>query len=141
MKKAKKSDWKTISMPKQRSELNITIQLSAIELDRIKHGIVPQQMEDKWFIYFEDHILYFHRSWSGACIYSINLLEQPDSLNLSKATVNRDSTQYKYETDEFDSQVLSYLINRILLAKPVDFPHENIHYKHNIVGYARANSE
>jgi len=32
-------------------------------------GLVPEEIEDKWFIYWEDDTLFFHRSWTGNCIY------------------------------------------------------------------------
>lgn len=38
------------------------------EVDRLKRGFVPVQMEHKWFIYFEGDWLRFHRSWTGAFI-------------------------------------------------------------------------
>ena len=33
-------------------------------------------MEDKWFIFMENGILYFHRSWTGVCIYQVHFDEQ-----------------------------------------------------------------
>ncbi|MFZ1039972.1 MAG: hypothetical protein WCA79_07110 [Anaerolineales bacterium] len=41
------------------------------EFEKITRGIVPHQMEDKWFIFLEDMQLNFHRSWTGQCIYQI----------------------------------------------------------------------
>jgi hypothetical protein len=33
---------------------------------RLKEGLVPQQMEDKWFIYYEEPYLFLHRSWTAS---------------------------------------------------------------------------
>lgn len=30
-------------------------------------------MEDKWFVHLTDGTLYFHRSWTGRCIYWLEL--------------------------------------------------------------------
>ena len=27
--------------------------------------------EDKWFIYWENDTLFFHRSWTGVCVYIV----------------------------------------------------------------------
>ena len=32
---------------------------------RLKAGLIPQTMEDKWFVYYEEPELFFHRSWTG----------------------------------------------------------------------------
>ncbi len=39
----------------------------------LKIGLIPQQMEDKWFIYYEEPHLYFHRSWTGQPVYRLAL--------------------------------------------------------------------
>ena len=33
------------------------------DMDRIRRGVVPEAMEDKWFIYWKEDMLFFHRSW------------------------------------------------------------------------------
>ena len=37
------------------------------DMDRIRRGVVPETMDDKWFIYWTEDALYFHRSWTGCC--------------------------------------------------------------------------
>ena len=39
------------------------------DMDRIRRGVVPEAMEDKWFIYWKEGMLFFQRSWTGFCIY------------------------------------------------------------------------
>jgi hypothetical protein len=46
-----------------------------LNADKLMEGLVPVEMEDKWFVYFEDGWLYFHRSWTGALIYWIKLFD------------------------------------------------------------------
>ena len=40
-------------------------------MDHIRQGMIPEVMEDKWFIYWKDDALFFHRSWTGFCIYVV----------------------------------------------------------------------
>jgi hypothetical protein len=37
----------------------------AEQFARLKEGLIPQTMEDKWFVYYEEPQLFFHRSWTG----------------------------------------------------------------------------
>ncbi len=32
------------------------------DMDRIRRGVVPEAMEDKWFIYWKEGMLFFQRS-------------------------------------------------------------------------------
>ncbi len=67
-------------------------------------------MEDKWFMYCEDHKLFIHRSWTGYCIY---IVELSDNGKL-KTIVNRDPQQYKETDIEQDKLQLNILINRLV---------------------------
>lgn len=51
---AVKSDWKTIEMPPERDIFSLDMKLTEEEFFALKMGQVPQEMEDKWFSYFED---------------------------------------------------------------------------------------
>lgn len=41
------------------------------EYEKVKLGVVPGAMEDKWFIYWEDGKVYCHRSWGGECAFVV----------------------------------------------------------------------
>lgn len=59
--------------PKAREQLDISAVFSDAEADRIKQGFAPRDMDDRWFVYYEDGWLNFHRSWTGAHIYALKL--------------------------------------------------------------------
>ena len=111
-------------------------------------GLLPKAMEDKWFIYVENDKLYFHRSWTGNCIYVISIEKSANVVALTNTYVNRDQSQYKETDIEEDKSLLNYMIDRLLLSRNIPFPSkdqsipesENV-IKHNIVGYGRSNSE
>ena len=109
-------------------------------------ALLPQQMEDKWFIYFEDDWLYFHRSWTGTCIYAVRLSAAGAGKKVVEAWVNRDPGQYKKADDRYDTEILGYLVERLLLGRRVSFLGEPLDrsdsvLRHNVVGHARANDE
>jgi hypothetical protein len=75
-------------------------------------------MEDKWFIYFAEGWLRFHRSWTGAYIYGLCLDRSPAGALVIDSWVNRDPEQYKGKDAEYDRLLLRFLIDAFLLKKP-----------------------
>ncbi len=49
------------------------------DMDRIRRGVVPEAMEDKWFIYWKEGMLFFQRSWTGFCIYVVRFAADGDA--------------------------------------------------------------
>jgi len=146
---ASKESWKNSPMPDKNAELPFVREFSIQELEAIKIGIIPQEMEDKWFIYFNDNIIHFHRSWTGMKVFEVHLnCSANDHATISKCIVNRDSTEYSAVNENADIDLLNYLIDRLLLSHNVDFPESNsINQfgvdlsKHHVVGYGRSNKE
>ena len=83
---------------------------------------MSEQMEDKWFIYWKDDTLFFHRSWTGFCIYVIRFAVEGDSCRMIEADVNRDPKQYKETIDKRDVKMISYLVDVLLLHREAVFP-------------------
>lgn len=128
METATRSSWKTHPMPESRQALPWSRAFSRDEMQAMARGLLPQQMEDKWFIFLEDDQLYFHRSWTGLCCYQVDL----------------DKRKAWYNAEEVDMpepehvELLDFLIDRLLLDKPVPFP---LHRgdpvaMHSVVAYA-----
>ncbi|MBS1605479.1 MAG: ADP-ribosylglycohydrolase family protein [Bacteroidetes bacterium] len=144
---AKASDWKTEKLPGKVGILDFQKVYSSEEFDRIKLGLIPKEMEDKWFIYYDNHSLHIHRSWTGYHIYQITLQSQKDNTyKVIQTLVNRNKDQYNQQNDEYDVLLIDYLIDRLLLGKNVRFPmsteltgEAKAVYKHSMVGYATPN--
>lgn len=148
MEPAKKGDWETLPFPEQFDELTMERAFSAEEAERLRLGLVPRQMEDKWFIYYQDDVLHFHRSWTGHEIYQVGLETTENGCRISGIKVNRDKTQYGGNDNSFDLQLLNFLIDRLLLSKDVSFPtppgiekDKAPLVQHAHIGYGRSNKE
>ena len=85
-------------------------------------GHLPRDMDDKWFIYFEDGWLYFHRSWTGSTIYGLRLDGSPTGVRVTDSWVSRDPEHYRETRIEYDRQMVRFLIDAILLRRPAQFP-------------------
>jgi hypothetical protein len=119
---AKPTDWKTEPLPSKRSTIRLGRTFSLKEMEHIGRGLVPEQMEDKWFIYWQEDTLYFHRSWTGVCIYTVQFTVEGDKYRMIEADVNRDPEQYQETSEEIDAAMISYLIDILLLDQESVFP-------------------
>jgi hypothetical protein len=145
---ATKDSWKILPRPTARADLAFTGSYTSEEFERMKRGLIPRQMEDKWLIYFEESWIYFHRSWTGPCIYGIRFESSITGVFAVESWVSRDSTQYRETRTDYDQLVAKFLIDALLLGKPAIFPvptdlpmdsPKGI-YQHHLVGRAYSES-
>ena len=116
MQTATRSSWKILPLPARRDRSKLALLYTDAEGERIRRGYVPQNMDDKWFIFFEDGWLYFHRSWTGACIYGVRLDGSPNGVRVSDAWVSGEKEQYRSPGPEHDAGLIQQLISGYLLS-------------------------
>ena len=116
------TDWKTELLPAKRTTVELDRTFDAAEIEVIRRGLVPEVMEDKWFIYWKDDALFFHRSWTGYCVYVVRFASAGNSHRMFEAEVNRDPEQYSETNDENDAKMISFLIDVLLLHQDSEFP-------------------
>ena len=107
VKAARREDWKTLPMPEKNATFVLHRAFGKDEMEALRLGNVPQEMEDKWFWYMEGSTLWAHRSWTGSCIYRIDFKEDNDHI----VTVNRDPEQYLCTDIEEDAESLNRLLD------------------------------
>jgi hypothetical protein len=113
---ATRKDWKVLHpMPRQRTTLTVERTFSHEEMERIKLGSVPVVMEHKWLIFYEQNRLYFHRSWTGFCIFIVEFEQRGDRFAMSRVQVSRHQKQYGGNDDAEDVELLLALIDHKLL--------------------------
>lgn len=106
---ATRSLWEThdIDTPKR---IPISLQFTKEEFQKIQMGLIPMQMEDKWFIFYEEGWLYFHRSWTGFGIYKTELVKEGEVYCISEFQVERNTEKYSCEEDDEDRRNFIFLI-------------------------------
>ena len=112
--------WKNKLMTDKIITVKMDRLFSPEEMKNIENGAIPEEMEDKWFLYMEDNILYFHRSWTGTCLYIARFKQEGDSFKLYEADINRDPEQYTETDVETDITAINRLIDRILLPERIE---------------------
>ena len=124
-KTAQPDSWKTKQMPLEVAYLSFNKTYTEEEFGIIASGCVPKEMEDKWFIFMQNNELFFHRSWTGFCIYKVVFEQNNSAYIVREALVNKNIEQYNSIDSNYETSLLSWLIDNLLLRKATPFPIPN----------------
>ena len=113
---AQAASWKHLPAPKKRAALPFDATYTADQYARLRQGRIPAEMEDKWFIYLDDGVLRFHRSWTGIWIYALRLEAAGDQWRANDAGVNRECDQGGCSDLATDRKLLARLGDGLLAA-------------------------
>jgi hypothetical protein len=117
----KKDDWKTSEFSKPKT-IKVNFRITESQYAKIRFGLLPMQMEDKWFAYFDEGRIHFHRSWTGAKVYEAAIQKRDDYYVISELIVERDKNLYSNTDDNDDVRSFDFLVGRGLLGLSVDPP-------------------
>src|SRR5712664_2091235 len=76
----------------------------------LRRGLIPVEMEDKWFVFCEGNSLFFHRSWTGHCVYRAEFTNHGDRVQVTGAEVSADGEYYRRGPDSHETAQLRSLI-------------------------------
>lgn len=107
--------------------IEIALTFTDKQFSKLSKGLIPREMEDKWFIFYENDALYFHRSWTGFGIYQAPLIKERDGYSIKEFWAERNQEKYKNEDDNTDIETISFLIARGLLGIDVREIYANQH--------------
>ena len=110
---ATKQTWENIPIDNPK-RIDIDLVFTHQQFSKLTRGLIPQQMEDKWFIFYENEWLYFHRSWTGNGMYKAKLNKVNDDYSIKEFWVERNQEKYKNEDDNTDIETFSSLVRRLL---------------------------
>ncbi|MGE6331636.1 hypothetical protein [Stenotrophomonas sp. NPDC077659] len=102
--------WKTEPLPDCHVTLALDFHLDAAEAACAGKGLIPLDMEDKWFLYYAGQTLHLHRSWTGFCIAQVHFVTEGDGLRATCAWVNRDPGQYASTDDAADIALIERMV-------------------------------
>jgi hypothetical protein len=111
-----------VAFPSKKAVFSVDRTFDPLDAALIARGFIPQEMEEKWFVYLENERLIFKRSWTGIVIYRVEAVWRGRTLYLGQAEVNRRADQYQETDSEYDRMLLDFLISDLLLGLPSTFP-------------------
>ena len=122
--KATRNSWMRKPLPEIYVPLHFDRAFIVDEYEQLSYGFIPDCMDDHWFIYLdpEENVIYFHRSWTGFCIYKVRFERSGTAYRVAEAFVNRDPDQYSGTDDDYDAALICFLIDKLLLGKETPFP-------------------
>lgn len=123
-KTAIQSDWKTTPMPERHEDVGLRHPFTDEQMSLICRGLIPEEMEDKWFIYFEDDRLFFHRSWTGMCVFVVHFEKNGDGWVANRVQVNAEPDEYGDPDLGRDVPMVVYMIRVLLLGEDLEFSFE-----------------
>jgi hypothetical protein len=119
-----RDEWELHMMPKLQATIRVNRHFSTTEIKRVKLGIRPESMDDRWFIFYERDRLYIHRSWTGYCTYVVHFNKAGRDYVACEIHANRNPKQYGVSDDSYDMQMVFWLIDFLLLGRDTEMPSE-----------------
>lgn len=145
---ATRERWRIKPFPAQREALPFEARFEGEEVQRLQQGLVPQDVEDKWFIFYEEGWLYLHRAITGSCIYALRLRIEGEVAEVTEAWVNAHPGEYTATDRAWDAALLGFLVHDLLAGRPQDFPvrttlpeDKQLNFQHTVVGRRRRSWE
>lgn len=106
---ATRDSWKIKPMAKKQACFRLNLRLSDDEFNILSQGHIPQEMEDHWFMYYDERSLRFYRSWTGICVFIADVEERAKGYEITTCLVNKDPEQggsMSYEQDRILLEIL-----------------------------------
>jgi hypothetical protein len=94
----------------------------AQQFARLKEGLIPRDMEDKWFIYFEEPHLFLHHSWTGKPVYRLTLKDVLNGAEVTEALWSKDLADASKLGSNYQVQLIDFLVSNLLLGLAKPFP-------------------
>lgn len=112
---ARREDVPSPTFPMAWIPLPFERHFTATEYELLVAGSISESMDDHWDIYLEGDTLYFHRSWTGICIFKVRLGKAADEYAIAEAAIGN----YPWSNPvEPHVAVLEGVIDFVLLRKP-----------------------
>lgn len=93
--RATRDSWVFWEMPEKHIVTTFTRAFNDEELWNLDWGHIARDMDDRWCFYVEDGWASIHRSWSGVCVYKLELGYGPEHTLI----INNDPEQVRLDID------------------------------------------
>ncbi|MCJ2064521.1 hypothetical protein MKK63_17615 [Methylobacterium sp. J-088] len=116
---AKPDDWKRLPFGAM-SPIPYRASFDRAQFAKLAEGLLPGDMDDKWFIYLDGLDLCLHRSWTGFGAYKVSLRRKGETHRVVSALCAKQMLETHDEP--YQAQGLDFLIANLLLGEAKPFP-------------------
>jgi hypothetical protein len=102
-------------LPRLRVQIPFERSFTQQEFLRVSQGLLAERMDDRWNIFFKDPWLTVVRLWTGFCIYKVRIEKRGLEYKVTRVLINRDRRQYGGDDPREETELLSFLIDGMLL--------------------------
>ncbi|MDL5514424.1 hypothetical protein QSE00_21605 [Arenibacter sp. M-2] len=110
----KPCDWRHEPMPDEKESFFSGRKLLFDEYSKLEKGIKPSDMDDKWFVYTINESIFFHRSWSGHCIFVVKVERENNEFFLGDVIANRKPDQFGNSEIEVKKEMFEKLVDLVI---------------------------
>jgi len=118
-----RADWPELHpMPERHIRIKLDLAYDDAQMDSIRLGFKPTDMDEKWFLYFADDRLYFHRSWTGNLIFIVLFRLGNDGLwHTDEVIASRDPDYTSTPDEDEERRLIAELIDIFLLDPDYEY--------------------
>lgn len=110
MQSATKDDWNDLqSMPPAHERIELGLKFAKDEMRNLQRGFIPDDQNQKWFLYYESDTLHCHRSWTGIKMFEVVFEALGGGAVARFARANLDPEFYSGSLDEARETLLDLL--------------------------------
>lgn len=99
----KRTDWEKLSGMLEPIQFDYSRTFTDEEFKYLCHGFKPREMEDKWFMFFENDWLYLYRSWTGFEIFRVKITKEQGESHYSIKEVWVENSPERFKNDNKES--------------------------------------
>ena len=96
---ANKNSWKVTPMDIP-YKIEVSILLTEGQYLHLTKGFIPRDMDDRWFIYFENDILHLYRSWTGFEFFNAPIHKVKETYLIPYFMVEKNTEKYNASSDK-----------------------------------------
>ena len=93
------TDWQRVPMPPRPLTLRCDQRFTFEQFEQLKMGVFPREIEEKWFICWQEPWLHAHRSWTGYEVYALRFDMDYEGARAIELHVNGDREQFAPDED------------------------------------------
>ncbi len=102
--------------------LNFHAKFNHEQLAKLQAGLRPLAMEDKWFVFYDEPYLMFHRSWTGEPVFRLEFAETSEGVHVVEALWSKHLASKPNADVEYQAHLLEFLLYNLLLHESRPFP-------------------